>query len=1048
MSAGGFPQRRHLVIEICTLGSVEVRDLASGQPITALHHPRPLSLLVLLALQEGPVRRDTLLPLFWPESSESRSRHALRQLMLRVRHASSAELLVSLNSQAVQLREGSVRCDAVTARRAAREGRREDALHIYAGEFLAGFHVPGAPDFEDWQERTRRELHGMAVEAARGLMREAAAAGRATDARLCAERLLELEPYDEANWREYLLLLARDGQSGLALAAFRRLADRMQVELGVQPCAATLALARSLWPEELWPHRNVMGCGTVAPVAHGAGPPGREWERLQEQAVRLSRRTLESVKQRSGLPFGVTVPRRSCLRHLERFLRSDARATALIGPAGCGKSIALAHAAERLWLGRAPAYPDDVLWYVQAEDLLTVAGGGFQLPGLLHPEAWFGGDDELGTYFDSHVEAIGGRVILLLDGLDGRALDLRALDALTAQVLGVVASSRHPRFRVVVAMRPPGWQRLAARVERASALARAWYGVRWDAEEEDLRNVPPLRRSEMRRVIRRWSRGRGASATLAGLAVTPMLREPGYLQLFLQAGFPSTRVDEGRLVENYLDARVFAGPDGASRAELLAEFLRLGRYGRISTVERRRLRSRPRRRVAAYDDLRTLGILRERQQRGEDGLPVAVVTAGQPQVLDCLVVRHWIAADGGLTTEMLRRMVERYAGTTLRIELLEWVARIAMRDGAFAALEEIFELPLETAELDHLSRAVGCMLRQHDDARSWLLPRWAERSSGRRHYFESFVDQDYLVLQLAHHLPCYIAAATDRQALVFGHAMMLLASLLRLDGAGSRTHRAALDDLAPDADVHPLPLGRAMAYRLLCHHLLEGAVPPALLDQALAFAAAPPRATDRFASFPVYHLFLVEALNLCGMTDCALDVIDMARGSFPNLAEHRDRTVFYRLLLTHEAMAQVRAGRVDTARRTLHACAGERALHSPRTYPSFHYAALQHRLAAAEIDARSGSTQQAIRTLEVTVGGSRALGFALFEALALGRLAPLYSAEGMAAQARSAATASEALLARLCSTGAPSARSAAVIRPAPPSTGSNSLVDVLGQAPA
>jgi DNA-binding SARP family transcriptional activator len=974
------------VIEICTLGEVEVRDLASGLPMTALHHPRPLGLLVRLALQEGPVRRDTLLPLFWPESDESCARHSLRQLILRVRRASSAELLFSPNSQAVQLRDGSVHCDAVTARRAAREGRREEALRIYAGDFMAGFHLPGAPDFEDWQERTRRELHGIAVAAARGLVQQAASAGRAADARLYAERLLELEPYDEASWREYLLLLVRDGQSGLALAAFRRLADRMQAELEIQPSAATLALARSLWPDEPLPQHNAIRCGTVAPAAQSADSPGAEWERLKEHAVELSRRTLEAVKQRSGLAFDVTLPRRSCLRHLERFLRSDARATAFIGPAGCGKSIALAHTAERLWLGGSPAYPDDVLWYVQAEDLRTAAGSGFELPGLLRPQAWFGGDDELGRFFDSHAEAVGGRVILLLDGLDGHALDPRTLDALTAQLLSVVATTRHPWMRVVVAMRPPGWQRIAARIERASALARAWYGVRWDAEQQALRNVPPLRRSEVRRVIRRWSRDRQASVTLTGLALTPMLREPGYLQLFLQAGFPSTRLDEVRLVESYLDARVFAGPEGASRAEALAEFLRLGRYGKVSAVERRRLRSRPRRRVAAYDDLLTLGILRERQQRGDDGLPVAVVTAGQPQVLDYLVVRHWIAADGGLTADMLRRMTERYAGTTHRIEFLEWVARIAVRDGAFAALEEIFELPLDVAEFDHLSRSLGCMLRQHDDARAWLLPRWAERSSGRKHYFESFVDQDYLVLQLMEHLPAYIAGASEPQARVFGHAMLLLGSLLRLDADASRAHLAALDALAPDADIHPLPLGRAMGYRIVCHHLLDGAVPAALMKEALSLAAAPVRTTDRFASFPGYHLFLAEALNLCGMPATTLEVLALARRHFPQLAEHRDRTVFYRLLLTHEAMALALTGRAAAARGVLLTCTREHALHSPQTYPSFHYAALHHRLAAAEIDARTGRVQPARRWLHLVRNTSRTLGFALFEELAAVRL--------------------------------------------------------------
>jgi DNA-binding SARP family transcriptional activator len=979
--------RAHAMIEIRTLGAVEVRDTASGQPLTALHHPLPLGLLVRLALQEGPVRRDTLLSLFWPESDEPRARHALRQLILRVRRASSGDLLVSLNSQTVQLREGAVRCDAVTIRQAMREGWREEALRSYAGDFLAGFHLPGAPDFEDWQERTRCELRGMAVEAARGLMQETAAAGRTADALLYAERLLELEPYDEACWREYLLLLVRDGQGGRALVAFRRLAARMNAELEIQPSSATLALARRLWPEEPLPQQNAMGCGAVASVPYRAGAPRREWQRLRQQAAELSRRTLAAVKQRSGLPFYLTLPRRSCVRHLERFLRSEAKATALIGPAGCGKSIALAHAADRLWLGAAPAYPDDVLWYVQAEDLRTVAGSGFELPSLLRPQAWFGGDDGLASFFDSHGEAVGGRVILLLDGVDGHALDPRTLDALIAQLLGLVATRRHPWMRVVVAMRTPGWQRLAGRVDHASALARAWYGVRWDAEEEGLRNVPPLRGSEVRQVIRRACRNGAPSGTmLAALTATPMLREPGYLQLLLQAGVLSAPLDERRLVEGYLDARVFAGPDGASRAELLAAFLRLGRHGRLAAVERRRLRSRPRRRVAAYDDLLTLGVLRERQQRADNGLPVAVVAAGQPQVLDYLVVRHWLAADGGLTAGMLRRMAERYAGTTHRIELLEWVARIAVSEGAFGVLEEIFELPLEVAELDHLSRCLGCMLRQHDDARAWLLPRWAERSSGRRHYFESFVDQDYLVLQLMEHLPAYIAAASDRQARVFGHAMMLLGSLLRLDAGASRGHAAVLEALAPDADIHPLPLGRAMAYRIMCHHLLDGAVPAALMNTALDLAAVPLRPTDRFGSFPVYHLYLAEALNLCGMQPVALDVVELGRRHFPQLAEHRDRTVFYRLLLTHEAMALACTGRIAAARQVLLTCARERALHSPQTYPSFHYAALHHRLVAAEIDVRTGTAQTAARRLKRVMDTSRTLGFALFEALAAGRL--------------------------------------------------------------
>jgi DNA-binding SARP family transcriptional activator len=996
------------MIEIRTLGAVEVRDTASGQPVPALQHPRPLALLVRLALQEGPVRRDTLLPLFWPESDEPRARHALRQLILRVRRASGADAVVSLNSQAVQLRKDVVHCDAVAFRQAVAEGRRDEAMDLYAGEFMAGFHLPGASDFIEWLERTRLELRADAIGAARSLMQEAAAAGRLEEAGRYGDRVLELDPYDESCWREYLLLLARDGQGVRALLLFRRLVNRLDAELGLPPSAATLALARTLWPDEP-PARSGTAEKTVELARTAAAD---HWRELRERAVTLSRRTLDAVKRRSGLPFELTLPRRSCARQLARFLRSDAAATAFIGPAGSGKSIALAHAVERLWLGPSAAYPNDVLWYVQSEDLRTLAGRGFDLPRWLRAQLGFGDDADVRTFFDAHPAARAGRVILLLDGLDGHALDTRTLDALTAQVLDVVASNRQPWFRVVVAMRVPGWQRLAAGVERGSDLARAWYGVRWATEEEDLRNVPPLRPTEVRRLMRRCWRTRAPSgATLAALTSNPMLREPGYLQLLLQAGSPAAPLDECRLVERYLEARVFAGPDGAARGEVLADFLRLGRVGGGAAVERRRLCAGAKRRSTACDDLLTLGVLRERQQYGPAGLPVAVVADGQPHVLDYLLVRHWASADGGLTPRMLGRLARRFEGSVQRVPLLEWAARLALRAGAYSALERIFELPLEVGERDHLARSLGCMLRQHDPARAWLLPRWAARESGRRHYFETFVDQDYLVLQLMEHLPRYIAAATDRQARVFGHAMMLLGSLLRLDDGASRIHRAALDALDPDAEIHPLPLGRAMAYRLLCHHLLEGVMPSALLDQAIAFALMPLRATDRFASFPAYHLFLMETLNLCGMPAMALDIAATARRLFPNLAEHRDRTVFYRLLVTHEAMALALAGHTDAARTALRTCARERALQSPQTYPSFHYATLQHRLAAAEIDARTDRIQAAISKLQLVVDASRFLRFRLFEARALGRLAQLHTAAGQTARAAAAGRRHASLLA-------------------------------------
>jgi|GEM_PF-4560238 len=77
----------------------------------------------------------------------------------------------------------------------------EAALSLYTDEFLAGFHVPGVPAFEEWVLVQREHLrclaiHGLGVLADRRLQRGDIQTGlRAT------RRLLALEPwYESAIW--------------------------------------------------------------------------------------------------------------------------------------------------------------------------------------------------------------------------------------------------------------------------------------------------------------------------------------------------------------------------------------------------------------------------------------------------------------------------------------------------------------------------------------------------------------------------------------------------------------------------------------------------------------------------------------------------------------------------------------------------------------------------------------------------------------------------------------------------------------------------------
>jgi DNA-binding SARP family transcriptional activator len=65
------------MLELHTLGSVDLLGTEGEEVSGVLSQPKRLALLVYLAVEPGPHRRDTLLTLFWPESDETHARNAL-----------------------------------------------------------------------------------------------------------------------------------------------------------------------------------------------------------------------------------------------------------------------------------------------------------------------------------------------------------------------------------------------------------------------------------------------------------------------------------------------------------------------------------------------------------------------------------------------------------------------------------------------------------------------------------------------------------------------------------------------------------------------------------------------------------------------------------------------------------------------------------------------------------------------------------------------------------------------------------------------------------
>lgn len=263
------------MIRIVTLGTLDLTAPSPHDLGTVVAQPKRAALLVYLALAtpRGWQRRDRLLALLWPELDEQHGRSALRQAVYRLRQSLGKEAIASRGDEELRVDPALVTADAGEFEQLLAEGRPAEALGLYRGEFLAGFHVAGASEeWEAWVERERARLRHKAQDACRLLAREEERKGNGVSAAGWARRALELTPDDEATALDLLKLLLRLGDRSGALRAGTAFVAHQRALLGAEPSSALVALLdefrRSSAPVK------AAAPGVAAPVSPATPSPG------------------------------------------------------------------------------------------------------------------------------------------------------------------------------------------------------------------------------------------------------------------------------------------------------------------------------------------------------------------------------------------------------------------------------------------------------------------------------------------------------------------------------------------------------------------------------------------------------------------------------------------------------------------------------------------------------------------------------------------------------------------------------------------------------
>ncbi|HRW50167.1 MAG TPA: AAA family ATPase, partial [Caldilinea sp.] len=247
-------------LEIALLGAPTVTQ--SGKPVS-INRNKSMALLAYLALADGPLRRDSLATLLWPDLDQAHARANLRRELAYLRDVlSEAWFTADRETLALEaLAEVSVDVTAFRSHVAALQAmdwaeettpgeqsilRMAEAIALYRGDFLDGFSLRDAPAFDDWQYYTGEELRrklAWVLDLSLHVQRQA---GNLATAQELALRRLAIDPLDEAIHAQLIDLYLSAGNRSAALRQYNRCVSMLERELGVPPSSVLLALGEAV----------------------------------------------------------------------------------------------------------------------------------------------------------------------------------------------------------------------------------------------------------------------------------------------------------------------------------------------------------------------------------------------------------------------------------------------------------------------------------------------------------------------------------------------------------------------------------------------------------------------------------------------------------------------------------------------------------------------------------------------------------------------------------------------------------------------------------
>jgi len=543
-----------------------------------------------------------------------------------------------------------------------------------------------------------------------------------------------------------------------------------------------------------------------------------DWTSLRDTVNKITQFTLKTIRNRSGIPYEMTIGRKFAEHDFDEFYKGDQIFTCLISQPGYGKTILLSHLTETLFLQPEAPYHNSSVLFIKAYSFFNKESINVHIEEQLKTHLQLDIQESALTHIDNLQEKHGGKFLLIIDGFADLILNKEDKNILYDNLINLICSLEDCKnIKLMLSLRSTSWIRFFDRMRHSSFLKAKWFPGNYFNLHE-LSNVPPLSEKEVDTIMSKIN-------YLDNKEINPRLKSqlkfPFHIQLYYQLKEEDpdfnyyTNITFYELVSRYIQEKIYRSNYYTEKILFLKKIIQLTGYGiHSNAVEKDSLLAELSAFRNAYMELLSDGILME-EKRSKSSHPQEFVRFAHPHMFEYfLFVEILEKFHLQVNKDFFTYINTEYDFNQVRFQLLQWSTRFLVKTGNFAGLRAFFKLNLSSFENNYLILFIAEEIKYRAKYNADII-RILEEDKFHETVISKLINFDFIDSCYTEAVHALIEITKNEEHLSIYHSLLGFLKVLRLDKEGIKDTIAILSPMNTTGwKLNPLEVFQSISAKL------------------------------------------------------------------------------------------------------------------------------------------------------------------------------------------------------------------------------------------